>query len=168
MKSDYRKRIESGKLSPTEIKGSKEYFISKTWSSLKQRCVNSPLFSDTRRNSNYKKLGIRLEMTRNVFESWIDMMWPLIEDFYRKGQTPSLDRKDSYDNYCLSNIQIIDLKENMSKDRRKPVYRFDPNTGGTSYYESETNANIDSFCRQNISRAIKKGFRHKGYYWAFA
>jgi len=108
-----------------------------------------------------------LEITKEEFCEWIEFEWPKFEDLYLSGKTPSIDRKDNSIGYRISNMQVIDLKENMSKDRIKAVIGVSIFTGEVKKYKSAKDAEIDGFNHKNISQAIKRKGNHKGFSWRF-
>ena len=154
-------------LPPTMRRGSKEYVKSSYWTTLNQRCVNGAHFNDTPKNSAYKKKKLLLEITKQEFIDWVDAVWSKFESLYSSGKTPSIDRIDNSIGYRISNMQVIDLKINMAKDRIKPVIATSIFTGEVKRYPSAKAAAIDGFEPKNISRAIKTGMNHKGFRWRF-
>lgn len=152
---------------PTMQRGTKEYVKSSYWSTLNQRCVNGLHFNDTTRNASYKRKAILLEITKEQFCDWVDSEWNIFELLYSSGRTPSIDRKDNAIGYRLDNMQVVDLKENMSKDRTKAVIGISNFTGEIKRYESAISAEIDGFNCKSISRAIKLKGNHKGFAWRF-
>jgi len=154
-------------LPPTMRRGCKEYVKSSYWTTLNQRCVNGKHFRDTQRNSSYKKKSILLEITKEEFDSWVDSVWTEFERIYSSGKTPSIDRIDNAIGYRLSNIRVIDLRLNMSKDRVKPVVATSIFTGEVKRYSSARDAEADGFNYKNISSAIKRNGNHKGFSWRF-
>ena len=153
-------------LPPTMTRGTPEYVKSAYWTTLNQRCVNGAHFSDTRRNSSYKRKGLRLEMSREEFFAWVDENWSVFARLYAEGKTPSIDRKDNSIGYTYGNMQVIDLKENMRKDRVKPVIATNIFTGAVVRFDSARDAH--GFDYKLISRACLTGTNHKGHSWKFA
>ena len=154
-------------LPPTMRRGSPEYVKSSYWTTLNQRCVNGAHFSDTRRNASYKRKNLRLEISKEEFFAWVDENWSAFASLYADGKTPSIDRKDNSIGYTYGNMQVIDLKENMRKDRIKQVKRVDVFTGFQKIYPSARDAEIDGFDRKGISAACIGGWNHKGNSWSF-
>lgn len=163
---EYWKRKAAGKLSPSEKRGTLEYFKLKYWTTLNQRTINGAHPVHSRRNLRYMEKGIRLEITREEFFAWVDANWPTIEAIYAYG-TPSIDRKDAAGHYTLDNMQILELRENAGKDRRRPLIMTTPG-GNERRYTCARAAIADGFDAQLISRAAHKGIRHRGCHWRFA
>jgi len=163
-----REREEKGlPLPPTMRRGSKEYVKSSYWTTLNQRCINGMYFNDVPRNASYKRKKLLIEITKQEFIDWVDLVWPEFERLYLSGKTPSIDRIDNSIGYRIDNMQVIDLKLNMSKDRMKPVIATSLFTGEVKRYISEKSAEKDGFCSKNISRSIKQNGTHKGFRWRF-
>ena len=152
--------------SNASTRGTIEYVKGRYWNTLNQRSVNArPQI--TPRNYSYFRQGVRLEFTKAEFCSWVDKNWPAFKALYENGRTPSIDRIDNSGHYTIDNIQVIDLKENMAKDRRKPLEAVNAKTGEVRLYSSAVAATIDGFSVKHISRACKKGINHKGWAWRF-
>lgn len=149
-------------------RGTREYVKSSYWTTLNQRCINGANFTDTPRNKAYKKKAVLLEITKAQFSDWVDASWSEFERLYADGKTPSIDRIDNTVGYRLGNIAVIDLKENMRKDRNKPVIRTDIFTGDEVMYASARLAALDGYDWGLISRACAKKYNHKGNAWRFA
>ena len=154
-------------LPPTMRRGSKEYVKSSYWTTLNQRCVNGSHFHDTPRNAAYKRKKLLLEITKQEFDDWVDTVWSDFESLYFSGKTPSIDRIDNSIGYRISNMQVIDLNVNMSKDRMKPVIATSIFTGEIKRFQSARSAMADGFDYRNISSAIKRNGTHKGFRWRF-
>jgi len=154
-------------LSPTMQRGTIQYFKQKYWNTIRQRTKNSGHFQDNPKNSSYAKNGIFLEMTREEFYSWVDANWDKISALYAAGKTPSIDRVDNLKGYSASNIQAIDLFENMAKDRRKALIASNENCSIEFESARAAAAAEFGFDWKQISTAIKRKTKHKGYYWRF-
>lgn len=164
-----RERAKKGlPLPPSMRRGTPEYIKSAYWTTLNQRCVNGAHFNDTPKNASYKRKNMLLEISKEEFCAWVDENWETFEKIYKEGKTPSIDRKDNSIGYIASNMQVIDLKENMSKDRIKAIIGVSIFTGEVKKYKSAKHAEIDGFDRKNISQAIKRKGNHKGFSWKFA
>ena len=170
-----RKREDAGlPLPPSMRRGSKEYIKSAYWQTLKQRTLNSKEFTDSKRNASYKRNCVSLDISKEEFDSWVDDNWSKFEALYAEGKIPSIDRIDNNGNYCRSNMDVIDLKENMAKDRRIPVVAVCVESGVVLRFASAKDAHRNSlkddsmpnFCDKGISRAIKRGGTHMGYKWS--
>jgi hypothetical protein len=164
---DYWERKAANRLSPSEKRGTRDYFKLKYWTTLNQRTINGSRPVHSRRNVRYMEKGIRLEMTREEFVAWVEENWPAIDKIYCNGGTPSIDRKDPNGHYTTSNMQIIELSENIGKDHRKPVIATTPG-GSEMAFSCARAAEAAGFDKRLISRSIKKKFRHMGCQWRFA
>lgn len=161
-------RIAEGKpLPPTMRRGSPEYVKCSYWQTLNQRCANGANRVNSRRNEAYAKKGVNLELTKEQFNEWVDKNWETFRALYESGRTPSIDRIDNSRGYAIDNMQVIDLKQNMRKDRIKPVISTCLFTGREERYESAVDAERDGFDKKLISRACAKGMNHKGRRWRF-
>lgn len=165
------KRIAEGKpLPPSMRRGSPEYIKSSYWTTLNQRCVNGSRTVariDSKRNDAYARKGVELLLSKEQFDQWVDKNWQAFASLYAEGKTPSIDRIDSTKGYEPENMQVIDLKLNMRKDRIKPVIGTSIFDGSTKRYECAKDADVDGFNHQLISRACLKKANHKGYSWRF-
>lgn len=155
------------KMCPSWSRGTMAYVQGRYWNTLNQRSVNGRP-QRTPRNESYFRRGTRLEFTKVEFCAWVSDHWPEFQAIYESGRTPSIDRVDNSKNYSLDNIQVIDLRENMAKDRRKPVKATNKETGEVRQYPSARDAaRADGFDWKLISSACLKGFCHKGWKWEF-
>lgn len=165
-------RIAEGKpLPPTMRRGSPEYVKSSYWTTLNQRCVNGSQTVariDSKRNDAYARKGVELLLTKEQFNQWVDKNWKAFASLYAEGKTPSIDRIDPAKGYEPENMQVIDLKTNMRKDRTKPVIGTSIFDGSTKHYECAKDADMDGFNHTLISRACLTGMNHKGHSWKFA
>lgn len=160
-------RIEKGQaLPPSMQRGTPEYVKAHYWSTMNQRCVNGRYIQESKRNDAYLRKGVELLLTKAEFDEWVDQNWVDFERIYAEGKTPSIDRKDATKGYEPSNMQVIDLKENMRKDRVKPVIGTSIFTGEEIRFASAHDAT--GFDYKLISRSCLKGINHKGYAWRFA
>lgn len=164
-------RIAEGKLPPpTMRRGCPEYVKSSYWTSLNQRCVNGSQTVariDSKRNDAYARKSVELLLTKEEFDQWVDKNWQTFASLYAEGKTPSIDRINPDKGYEPSNMQVIDLKTNMRKDRTKPVIGTSIFDGSTKRYECAKDAGVDGFDYKLISRACLKGMNHKGFSWRF-
>ena len=159
-------RIADGKqLPPTMRRGTPEYVKSSYWQTLNQRCVNGAHRIDSARNEAYLRKGVELLLTKEEFDAWVDESWQDFEHIYSEGKTTSIDRKDPAKGYEPSNMHVIDLKENMRKDRIKPVIGTSIFTGEEIRFTCARDA--EGFDYKLISRACKTGINHRGYSWRF-
>jgi hypothetical protein len=86
-------------------------FIHTTWTNLNIRCGKYKHLQTREKCKHYDK--IKIGFSQPEFKSWCWENKDLIENLNR----PSLDRIDSKLNYTLENIQIIELAENIRKDK---------------------------------------------------
>lgn len=164
---EYWKRKQAGTLSPTEKRGTPEYFKVKYWTTLNQRTVNGAHPVLSARNKRYMEMGVRLEMTKAEFFTWVDSTWTVIDALYKAGETPSIDRIRNTGHYSLDNIQILDLRTNMGKDRNKPLVAIDSN-GNVKRYPNARTPGSDGFDYRGISKAAITGCCYKDCLWLFA
>lgn len=155
-------------MSDAMTRGTLAYVQGRYWTTMNQRTVNGRGPQLTKRNKVYFERGIRLEFSKLEFCKWVSDHWKEFEDIYKSGRTPSIDRINSLGHYSLDNLQVIDLKENMAKDRRKPVTAINNKTGEKREYRCAIDAESDGFSRKHISRACKKGINHNGWRWEFS
>jgi len=165
------KRIAEGKpLPPSMRRGSPEYIKSSYWTTLNKRCVNGSQTiarNDSKRNEAYARICVELLLSKEQFDQWVDKNWQAFASLYAEGKTPSIDRIDSTKEYEPENMQVIDMKLNMRKDRIKPVIGTSIFDGSTKRYECAKDAKVDGFEPSLISRACIKGMNHKGHSWRF-
>lgn len=162
----FHRRIAEGKsLPPSMERGLPEYVKSHYWSTLNQRCVNGRYIQDTKRNKAYLRKGVELLLTKEEFGAWVDENWEDFMRIYAEGKTPSIDRRDVTKGYEPSNMQVIDLRENMRKDRIKAVIGTNIFTGEEVRFPSAIDAT--GFDNALISRACKTGINHRGHSWRF-
>jgi hypothetical protein len=86
-------------------------FIHTTWTNLNIRCSNGKYYKPRKKNECYRSIELRL--TRDQFKNWCLDHKQTIESLDR----PSIDRIDKNEHYVLSNIQVIELAENIRKDK---------------------------------------------------
>jgi hypothetical protein len=102
----------------TSIKGTWKGFFQFTWNTINARTVNgshpNPRSPTHRR---YIDKGIRVEMTREEYRTFCLERKKLIEEMYRTGQRPSIDRMDSKGNYAIPNLRVIPLAQNCGWKR---------------------------------------------------
>jgi len=93
-----------------------EYFKVQSWQDINRRTVNGKHANpDHYKNEVYFRKGIRVEMSRQEFYSFCDANEENIISLYAQGKTPSVDRIDASKDYCVDNIQILSLKQNIIK-----------------------------------------------------
>jgi hypothetical protein len=124
----------------------------------------------------YLKKNILLEMTKDEFYNWCDTQEEKIMEFYAKGLTPSVQRKDEKRGYSLDNIEVLDNNTNRlegaissGKKSSKAIIGVNITTGETIEFSSGHEAARHGFSVQCIWACIhKKNQRvHKGYIWRF-
>lgn len=95
-------------------------FASERWGALNSRTVNGshPNWVNPQ-HLVYLRAGTELRMTREEFMGWCETRAAQIEQMYRDGLRPSLDRIDSLGHYSLDNIQLLPLSENCRKWQRR-------------------------------------------------
>lgn len=75
------------------------------------RCGKYSHLRTEKKCKNYKNISI--EFTREEFKNWCKKNEKTILSLKR----PSIDRINNYKNYSLDNIQVIELKHNIRKDK---------------------------------------------------
>lgn len=93
---------------PAKKRGTLAYFKCNTWNNIKKRVING---NPDIKNQSYIKKGIMLNMTKEEFYNWCDSIWEIAS----KMNKPSIDRINSNGHYELSNIQILEHKDNVKK-----------------------------------------------------
>jgi hypothetical protein len=86
-------------------------FIHSVWTSLNLRCANGKYRQLTKKNTSYEKVNI--EFSRIEFKQWCLEREVEIQALVR----PSIDRKNKELGYTLENIQVMELAENIRKDK---------------------------------------------------
>lgn len=156
-----------------KTRGTLEYFKSQSWGSMNCRAINGTNFQE--RNVSYRRKGIRLEMTKATFYEFCDTQKELILSYYRQGDTPSIDRVDNNGHYCLGNIRVISLRENIRlasiepanlkariagrmKTNYKRIKAYDTRKRYTAFFRSRMAAAIYfDLNPMSISRLLKSG-----------
>jgi len=110
-------------------------FVKNTWSNINIRCGKYKHLQTKEKCKNYDK--VEIEFTREEFKNWCWEQQKLIESLTR----PSIDRIDKNKNYTLNNIQIIELKYNIRKDKTK----FTNKTG--ICYNCKNILSLNLFCK---------------------
>lgn len=163
------KRVAEGRpLPPTMIRGSKEYIKSSYWQTLNQRCANGRWRVNSKRNESYLRKNVLLLITKEDFDRWVDDNWEKFDALYKAGKTPSIDRISNSGNYEIENMDVVDLKENMAKDRRKKVIGVHVISGEEIEFDSAKTASKHGFDQNLISRSARSEYSHKQYKWRFA
>lgn len=86
-------------------------FIKSTWTNVNIRCGKYKHLQTKSKCKTY--INIQIEFTRQEYKEWCMERQEII----LKLDRPSLDRIDKNKNYRLDNIQIIELSENIVKDK---------------------------------------------------
>lgn len=86
-------------------------FLKVSWHNLQIRCGKHRHHRNKSKCKVYD--SIKILFTREEYKKWCWSQKELIESLER----PSLDRVDSSGHYCLENIQIIELRDNIAKKR---------------------------------------------------
>lgn len=159
---------------PSLIKNTFEYFVSHTWGGLKSRCINTDnakAWSNKSIANTYLNKGIRLELTAKQWKDFCKKNKELIQSLYSQGKTPSIDRIDSNNHYCLSNIRILELKENIKRthdESRRGIYGVNIETLEEISFETFSEASINGFNKSSIHRAIKDTNKiYKNFIWRY-
>ena len=114
-------------MSKVSNRGTLAYFQRRTWRDIQTRCVNGQFFNPTdTRYKYYTKNQIKVRISKEAYYSWCAANWTKIDQLYKSGKVPSIDRVDTLGDYTLSNLQILDLTDNIMKDaKNKPIQVFD-------------------------------------------
>lgn len=86
-------------------------FINSAWTNMNIRAGKYRHLGNAQKNKTYKDINI--EFTREEFKTWCLSK----ESYILSLKRPSIDRKNSYKNYTLENIQILELDKNIQKKR---------------------------------------------------
>ena len=108
---------------PSHTKGNIKHFQLTRWDGMIGRCSKH---RKHRKKHLYYGKGIEIRMTKEEFYNWCERYKDLIENMYKNGEIPTVDRIDSNGHYEIQNIQIISLKENSARARKinisKPIW----------------------------------------------
>jgi len=88
-------------------------FIHSSWTNLNIRCGKYKHLQTVNKCKTYNNINI--EFTREEYKNFCILNKNKIESL----KNPSLDRINKFENYKLNNIQIIELKDNIRKDKLK-------------------------------------------------
>lgn len=122
----------------------------------KQRCTNpkDPHYA------NYGGRGIQFQLTMSEAEE----LWFRDKAYLLKK--PSLDRKANAGNYTFDNCRFIEHAENTAKDKMQKVGQYFLNGDLIKIWNSLREAEYyGGYDHSHVSRAIKFGCKHLGYYW---
>lgn len=84
-------------------------FVHSKWTALNLRAGKYRI--DSKKNNSYKNINIIF--TREEFRDWCIANESIILSMTR----PSIDRLDKSKDYTLSNIQVLELRDNIAKDK---------------------------------------------------
>jgi hypothetical protein len=154
-------------------RGTTQGFKLTSWHNINGRTANGahPRWSEPRKVSLYLAKGVKLLMSKQEYYLWCDQHTEEIEDLYKAGKTPSVDRIDSSGHYSADNLRIIEADENLKigRDRAKalyskPVVAF--KDGVELKFPSMSAAGKSGFCSGHISRCVNGKIKtHGGYRW---
>lgn len=88
-------------------------FVHTKWVAMKIRCGHYPKCMNLQKSKYY--INVKIEFTREEFKDWCKSNWEKIINLKR----PSIDRIDKNKNYSIDNIQVIELSDNIRKDKLK-------------------------------------------------
>ena len=128
-------------------------------SQIKQRCENK----NYNKYKDYGEKGIKCLITAEEIKQL------MIKDNYWNLKKPSIDRIDNDGNYTLENCRFIEVSENSSKDKRKPVLQFDKNGNFIKEWESLTLASLElKILISGIGHCLKGDCKtYKGFIWKY-
>ena len=86
-------------------------FIGSSWTGMNIRCGKYKHLQTAKKCKSYRNISIKI--TRDEFKSWCIEQ----EDAIRSLKRPSIDRIDNGLDYSLDNMQIIELSDNIRKDK---------------------------------------------------
>lgn len=116
-------------------------FIHNSWTNLQIRCGKYKHLNTKLKNKNYKNISI--EFSFSEYKNYC------IEnkEYILSLKRPSLDRINNKNNYSINNIQIIELSENIIKD--KTVFKY--NKGICSKCKIEKELHLFCIDKRRIS-----------------
>jgi len=128
---------------------------------LRNRC-NNP---NNERYHRYGGRGIKSLITKDELKQ----LW--FRDKAYLMDKPSIDRINNDGNYEFNNCRFIEMKENSSKDKLKPIIQFDLNGNFIREWGSIKEASKSLKINQgNISSVCRKKYGYKsasGFIWRF-
>jgi hypothetical protein len=86
-------------------------FVKSSWTNMNIRCGKYKHLQTKEKCKSYE--NIKIICTREEFKKWCFSKLSLI----KKLKRPSIDRKNKNKDYFLNNMQIIELKENIIKEK---------------------------------------------------
>lgn len=110
----YARKIRNGDVGQPDatkiIDGRTEHYLYSTWSNMKQRCYNP-------KNTNYYKYGAK---GITICDEWLNDFWAFVEDMGDRPEGYTLDRINTYGNYCKSNCRWASIgTQNLNLRVRK-------------------------------------------------
>lgn len=110
-------------------------FVHSTWTNMNLRCGKYKHLQTESKNIHYKT--VKILFSRIEYKNWCYSNKKIIEILTR----PSIDRINKDGNYSLDNIQIIELSENIRKDKTV----FTEFTG--TCFSCHSRKNLLDFCK---------------------
>ena len=137
----------------------KKFPEKKILDSIKQRCNNKNL----KIYKKYGKRGIKCLITE------IEIRKLMIRDNYWDMKKPSIDRIDNNGHYTYNNCRFIELGENASRNKRKPILQFDLNGNFIKEWNSIREASrVLKIANSNISYCINGKYKQaRGFIWKY-
>ena len=163
---------------PSNKNGTLAYFKLSRWKSMNQRTVNGtrPNYENPPIRRCLEK-GTRLELTKQEFYAWCDTQERKILGLFRRGEIPSVDRRDPLKHYSLDNMRIMECNKNRRagaisrwKGRTIAVVGTHVKTGQVVRYKSMWAAEIKGgFRSTHIGECLRgKQKTHAGFRWVRA
>jgi hypothetical protein len=130
------------------------------WNSLNARTINGKFPAKQGSALFYLRRGIRLEMTQEEFNRWVDNHWDVIDGMYKSGKKPTIDRINPDAHYSIGNIRILENKLNSAIARKHRVKIQGTNliTGKIKFFDSIVQAQRAGF--NNAGRCVRGVSKH--------
>jgi len=162
--------------SPSDTPGTLSRFKTATWARINGRTVNGSC-PQTRSLSAaaYIRKGVRLEMTKADFFSWCDRNAAAFYELVTRGETPSIDRRESRGHYAVDNLRLLSWRENgrlggvaNGRRLRKPIVATDGPGAIIHRFPSAKEAQRNGFNQGAICNCARGGkHSYKGLFWKF-